>query len=85
MKTAFFNLFSYVETTTFLWFFYFLKNTCEYKTKKRRKKMIEKINKFFKIEERKSSIKIELLGGLTTFLTMAYILFANPAIMSAYG
>ncbi|PKK93374.1 MAG: NCS2 family permease [Tenericutes bacterium HGW-Tenericutes-6] len=47
--------------------------------------MIEKLNKFFKIEERKSSIKIELLGGLTTFLTMAYILFVNPAIMSAYG
>jgi adenine/guanine/hypoxanthine permease len=43
--------------------------------------MIEKIKKFFKIEERNSSIKIELLGGLTTFLTMAYILFANPAIM----
>lgn len=47
--------------------------------------MVESIKKFFKIEERGSSIKIELLGGLTTFLTMAYILFVNPAIMSGYG
>lgn len=47
--------------------------------------MVEKIKKFFHIEERKSSIKIELVGGLTTFLTMAYILFVNPAIMSGYG
>ncbi|MBU1093746.1 MAG: NCS2 family permease [Firmicutes bacterium] len=39
------------------------------------------MKKFFKIEERGSSIKIELLGGLTTFLTMAYILFANPNLM----
>jgi len=42
---------------------------------------MERIKKFFKIEERGSSIKIELLGGLTTFLTMAYILFANPNLM----
>ncbi len=42
---------------------------------------MEFVKKFFKIEERGSSIKIELLGGLTTFLTMAYILFANPALM----
>lgn len=43
------------------------------------------ISRFFKIQERGSSIKTELLGGLTTFLTMAYILFVNPAIMSGYG
>ncbi|MBE0701306.1 MAG: NCS2 family permease [Acholeplasmataceae bacterium] len=43
------------------------------------------MKKFFRIEERGSSIRIELLGGLTTFLTMAYILFVNPNIMSAYG
>ncbi len=42
---------------------------------------MEFIKKFFKIEERKSSVRTELIGGLTTFLTMAYILFANPAIM----
>jgi len=42
---------------------------------------MESIKKFFKIEERGSSLKVEILGGLTTFLTMAYILFANPALM----
>jgi adenine/guanine/hypoxanthine permease len=42
---------------------------------------VESIKKFFKIEERGSSLRIELLGGLTTFLTMAYILFVNPSIM----
>ncbi|MGL5797622.1 MAG: solute carrier family 23 protein, partial [Cetobacterium sp.] len=44
-----------------------------------------KLNSFFKIEERGSSIKIEVLGGITTFLTMAYIVFVNPAILSATG
>ena len=46
---------------------------------------MERIKKYFQIEERGSSIRIELIGGLTTFLTMAYILFVNPAIMSGYG
>jgi len=46
---------------------------------------MESIKKFFKIEERGSSIKIELIGGLTTFLTMAYILFVNPMLMGASG
>lgn len=42
---------------------------------------MEFIKKFFRIEERGTTIGKELLGGLTTFLTMAYILFANPALM----
>lgn len=46
---------------------------------------MEFIKKFFRIEERGTTIGKELLGGLTTFLTMAYILFANPALMSGYG
>jgi AGZA family xanthine/uracil permease-like MFS transporter len=47
--------------------------------------MIAWIKKFFKIEERGSSIRIEILGGLTTFLAMAYILFVNPMILSVTG
>ena len=43
--------------------------------------MLNRIDQFFGITKRGSSILKELLGGLTTFLTMAYILFANPAIM----
>ncbi|MDY0074838.1 MAG: NCS2 family permease [Acholeplasmataceae bacterium] len=46
---------------------------------------MEFIKKYFRIEERGTTIGKELLGGLTTFLTMAYILFANPALMSGYG
>ncbi|MBZ4682715.1 MAG: adenine/guanine/hypoxanthine permease [Fusobacteriaceae bacterium] len=40
---------------------------------------------FFKIEEHHSSIKREVIGGFTTFITMAYIIFVNPNILSATG
>ena len=43
------------------------------------------MNKFFKLAERKTDLKTELLAGLTTFLTMAYIVFVNPGILSAAG
>ncbi len=46
---------------------------------------MERIKKFFQIEERGSSVRIELIGGLTTFLTMAYILFVNPSLMGGFG
>jgi adenine/guanine/hypoxanthine permease len=42
---------------------------------------MQRLKDFFGIEQKGSSIRIELLGGLTTFLTMAYILFVNPSIM----
>ncbi|MEP6758876.1 MAG: NCS2 family permease [Actinomycetota bacterium] len=38
---------------------------------------------YFKITERGSTMRIEILAGLTTWLTMAYILFLNPAILGA--
>ncbi|MEG1808142.1 MAG: NCS2 family permease, partial [Cetobacterium sp.] len=47
--------------------------------------MLSTINSFFKVEERGSTIKTEVIGGITTFLTMAYIIFVNPAILSATG
>ncbi len=43
------------------------------------------LEKLFKLQANNTSVKVELLAGLTTFLTMAYILFANPDIMSAAG
>ncbi|HUU19639.1 MAG TPA: NCS2 family permease [Sedimentisphaerales bacterium] len=43
------------------------------------------IGKYFKLRERQTSIKIECVAGLTTFLTMAYIICVNPAILSAAG
>ena len=39
----------------------------------------------FRLAERGTTVRVEALGGLTTFLTMAYILFVNPAILSAAG
>ena len=43
------------------------------------------LNKHFHIEERNSTIGREILGGLVTFLAMAYIIFVNPSILSATG
>jgi AGZA family xanthine/uracil permease-like MFS transporter len=41
------------------------------------------LDRFFKITERGSNLRTEIVAGLTTFMTMAYILFVNPAILGA--
>lgn len=41
--------------------------------------------KYFKVAEKGSSVKTELMAGLTTFMTMAYILAVNPSILSVTG
>ncbi len=46
---------------------------------------MQKIDQFFKISERGSSIRQETIGGITTFLTMSYIIFVNPSILSMTG
>ena len=43
------------------------------------------LNKFFKLEERGTTVSKEFIGGLTTFLSMAYIIFVNPNILSVTG
>src|SRR4051812_50129956 len=43
------------------------------------------LDRRFALAERGTSMRVELLGGLATFLTMSYILFVNPAILSAAG
>lgn len=43
------------------------------------------MEKFFKLKENGTDVKTELMAGLTTFLTMAYILFVNPSILAAAG
>ncbi|MGL5150462.1 MAG: NCS2 family permease [Clostridium sp.] len=43
------------------------------------------MEKFFKLKENKTSVKTEILAGITTYLTMAYILFVNPIILSQAG
>ncbi len=43
------------------------------------------LDKYFKITERNSSVKTEIIAGVTTFMTMAYIIIVNPGILSAAG
>ncbi|MGN0316592.1 MAG: NCS2 family permease [Lachnospira sp.] len=43
------------------------------------------MDKYFKLKQNKTTVKTEVLGGLTTFVTMAYILAINPAILSTTG
>ncbi len=43
------------------------------------------LEKFFKLTEHKTTIKTEVIAGITTFMTMAYILAVNPDILSATG
>ena len=43
------------------------------------------LEKFFSISKHQSSVKTEVLAGITTFLTMVYIVIVNPAILSAAG
>jgi AGZA family xanthine/uracil permease-like MFS transporter len=40
---------------------------------------------FFKLRERGSTVRAEVTGGVTTFITMAYIMVVNPAILSFAG
>ena len=47
--------------------------------------MREKILSFFKINERNSSISIELIAGFTTFMTMAYVLVTQPGAIIGFG
>ncbi len=43
------------------------------------------LEKFFKLKEKNTDVKTEVMAGITTFMTMAYILFVNPDILSATG
>ena len=41
--------------------------------------------KLFKLKENNTNVRTEIFAGLTTFVTMAYIMFVNPSILSATG
>ncbi len=43
------------------------------------------MEKFFKLKEHNTDIKTEVLAGITTFMTMAYILVVNPGMLSLTG
>ncbi|MFR3753305.1 MAG: hypothetical protein ACLTW9_15310 [Enterocloster sp.] len=46
---------------------------------------MEKLEEFFKLKERGTSVKIEVLAGITTFMTMAYVLVVQPGAIIGFG
>ncbi len=43
------------------------------------------INRFFHLKDRQTTVKKEVIGGITTFLTMAYIIFLHPNMLAETG
>ena len=43
------------------------------------------LEKFFKLKENHTDVKTEVLAGITTFMTMAYILAVNPTMLADAG
>lgn len=43
------------------------------------------LEKLFKLKEHNTTVKTEVIAGVTTFLTMAYIIFVNPSMLAAAG
>ena len=43
------------------------------------------MEKFFRLSERNTNVRTEIIAGITTFMTMAYIIFVNPDILSSTG
>ena len=43
------------------------------------------LDKIFKLSDNKTSVKTELVAGITTFMTMAYIIALNPNLLTNFG
>lgn len=43
------------------------------------------MEKIFKLKENGTTVRTEIIAGVTTFLTMAYIIALNPNILTGYG
>ena len=43
------------------------------------------MEKFFKLKENKTNVRTEILAGLTTFMTMAYIIALNPNLLTGFA
>jgi len=46
---------------------------------------MDMLESFFKLKEHKTDVRTEIIAGITTFMTMAYIIFVNPMILSGAG
>lgn len=47
--------------------------------------MFNRLNRIFRLEENRTSVRTEALGGVTTFMTMSYIIFVQPTILGQAG
>lgn len=47
--------------------------------------MVFRLERFFRLSEHRTTVRAEVLGGVTTFAAMAYIIVANPAILQFAG
>lgn len=47
--------------------------------------LIRRLEAYFEFQESQASWRVEILAGVTTFVTMAYILFVNPSILATTG
>ena len=43
------------------------------------------IKNYFQLDKYHTSVKVEFIAGLTTFISMSYILFVNPSVLGASG
>ena len=43
------------------------------------------MDRYFQLKEKQTSVKVEIMAGVTTFLTMGYIIFVNPLVLSPTG
>jgi len=46
---------------------------------------MEFLNRFFRLKENNTTLRTEFFGGMTTFMTLSYIIFVQPAILSGAG
>src|ERR1700741_437747 len=47
--------------------------------------MMAALDRFFHVSESGSNVRTEILAGVTTFMTMSYIIFVQPAVLSTTG
>lgn len=58
---------------------------CSFQTSATRKGKMYMLEKLFKLKENNTTVKTELVAGITSFMTMAYILAVNPSILGDAG
>lgn len=84
---GFFGDNKYVGVLKFLFLARLASCTCRLGENKQKQRggRFKKMDKFFKLKEHGTTVKTEITAGITTFMTMAYILIVNPDILSATG